>query len=150
MEQALTVIRDLIATPNGQVRLWAAVMTLGALFGDSLGVAIPFEMRATSFATGIVFMIVSIWMADRRAGFEAAKDKRVCERSLFALSTGTEAFVRLIDRPLEQHELAEVPSEESTDVNELRRKLRILRGREAAREGKMLYWTNGQFTPRNI
>ena len=147
-ELALSVLKELVATPNGQVRLLGGLMIIGSVFGAGLGVKADSVLMIGCFIAGVVFILLSIWMADRRAKFESDKEQREVERPTIALSENTKQFVAKIDRPMQQHELADIDFPESGTKSELIKTIRILRGREAAREGSMLYWKDGQYIPR--
>ena len=145
-DEAIGIVKDLVATPNGQVRLWGMVMIGGSVFGAGFGLKADPVLLIGCFIAGVVFILLSIWMADRRARFE--REQRVDDRPRLALSDNTKQFVSMIDRPMQQHELADIDFPENGTKVELIKTIRILRGREAVREGTLLYWKNGQYIPR--
>jgi len=147
-DEAIGVLKDLVATPNGQVRLWGMVMSGGSVFGAGFGLKADPVLLIGCFIAGVVFILLSIWMADRRAQFEASKERRSSQRATLALSEKTRKFATMIEGPMQQHELAAIDFPEGGSKDELIQTIRILRGREAAREGSILYWENGQYIPR--
>jgi|TARA_Y100000310_G_scaffold125416_1_gene124169 hypothetical protein len=147
-DEAIGILKDLVATPNGQVRLWGMVLTGGSVFGAGFGLEVNPVLMIGCFISGVIFILLSIWMADRKAQFDVRRERRSHERPALALSDRTRQFVAMVDRPMQQHELADIDFLEGGTKDELIKTIRILRGREAAREGSLIYWEGGQYIPR--
>jgi len=147
--ESLSIVKELVSTPNGQVRLWGVIVSGGAAFGAGFGIAVDPLLILGSFVAGVIFILISIWMADRRAGFES-RERRDQDRPATPVSDRTMDFCKLITRPMEQHQVAQIPYKDDDQLthDDAIRKLKILRAKEGASGGADIYWINGKFYPR--
>ena len=144
------VVSELISTPNGQIRMVGGILCIGAAFGGGFGLVVYETLAAGSFVAGVVLILISAYMADRKTKFESG-DRRLDARPELPVSDRTLEFVRQFTGAMEQHEIASMPFVDDDDLTlpDAIKKLKVMRAKEAAWQGDLIYWTNGLYVPRH-
>jgi hypothetical protein len=70
------ILKDLLSTPNGQMRVWAFVLTSGAAYYIFDKGSTATEFAYMVFGSGVLLGIISMLFADRAKKFEAQNEIR--------------------------------------------------------------------------
>lgn len=148
-DAAIGIIRELTSTPHGQTRLIGAIFSFGTAFGAGWGIEVHPALLVATFLSGIFLILISIWMAVIKAKADA-DERRANARPDMPTSDRSLEFCRLITKPLEQHEIAQIPYTEDDNLSaeDAIKKLKILRAQIGAWDGEVLYWDAGRYIPR--
>ena len=148
-DAAVGIIKDLVSTPHGQTRLLGAVFSFGSAFGASWGIEIHPALLGASFLSGMILILISLWMAVTKAKYDA-EERRSQQRPEMPTSDRSLEFCRLIKSPMEQHDVALLPYAEDDNLSQedAVKKVKILRAQIGAWDGEVLYWSAGRYIPR--
>lgn len=144
-------MNDLLAAvsnwkPNRWLMAGGFVLMLLSVVSSIAGFEIVEEMRLSAFWAGFVVLMTGAAFAWKLAELQERRDT---PRPSAPISDNSIAFAKRVNKPITMNEIDTVPLLPVDEQNDLEITVKRLRLREAARDGSVIYYQDGQYIPRN-
>jgi len=156
-EMGWKILRELVSTPNGQIRIAGTLMCIGPavyIFGEMgseklIEMVLPFAYTLMYIGTGLICLSSVMAVI---AAVMGARDRRSRTRPHIPVSSVSLKFAGTITESIHVSNLGDLPSlpeDKALNKNELLQTVNRLRGREACHDPSTVYLKDMHVVPRH-